>query len=660
MCNLSLVEFDDKPPLELLELLNRLLGQLDNLHLAIDIQKETQDKTQERICGFLKVLGYPSDYSPNFMRDVVHGDKRTVQHILHWIITRLQELQRKAYTAKFLVPLAIPDEYLVDDDMRETFQIYKDLQAEFQATHLNVEQIRGESMNPGDLKKEIQQLEQEKEQLLTKINLFKTKSNKEDFQALLESTSKLRKEQEQDAKLNEKERELNNMIEFFESQLLTVKQRFFDIKKMYSDNVTPDKMLENLRTETRRNRELCYDILGRELQDKQDRLQRIELVLQEPMTTQSELERLTNDVKRLQRECQLLDDKIRQNAPADDKLAIYKSQATAVSKKKEQKMEEVKKLDTEKIALEKLMNDKESEYAKTRGGKYMKRDDFKQYAANLRGKNAQYKQMKKVITEIKSEVTVLSRTESILKSRADNLDEFMRDLEKQRGISGIQNVQANLVQVSENNQLLNNKKEETLQEITVVVTQIENEVKEKKQKLAPEIKKLRGFRQKFSDLEAIYNEKKKQYDAVVQNLDQEKNKLEDEVKTLFEDYKQEETRFHHNNIQNEIYDAFLKRIGNEAKFLNTPDKRLSNEFKSYSDFFNAKLRQQENIMKDLKSHQRHIKDNSENYSLQVRLFKDLKSLLEIKRRSVQQGHGDGLVGYQDRKAVGFDRFVVND
>lgn len=90
-------------------------------------------------------------------------------------------------------------------------------------------------------------------------------------------------------------------------------------------------------------------------------------------------------------------------------------------------------------------------------------------------------------------------------------------------------------------------------------------------------------------MEAIYNEKKKQYDAVVQNLDQEKNKLEEEVKTLFEEYKQEETRFHHNNIQNEIYDAFLKRIGNEAKFLNTPDKRLSNEFKSYSDFFNAKV-----------------------------------------------------------------------
>jgi hypothetical protein len=41
--------------------------------------------------------------------------------------------------------------------------------------------MRVESMNPTELKKEINQLEQEKEQLLTKINLFKNKSNKQDF-----------------------------------------------------------------------------------------------------------------------------------------------------------------------------------------------------------------------------------------------------------------------------------------------------------------------------------------------------------------------------------------------------------------------------------------------------------------------------------------------
>jgi len=67
--------------------------------------------------------------------------------------------------------------------------------------------------------------------------------------------------------------------------------------------------------------------------------------------------------------------------------------------------------------------------------------------------------MKKVLGEIKAEVTVLSRTENILKSRAENLDEFMKGLEKQKGISGYYDVQNEIQLVSENNEALNNKKD---------------------------------------------------------------------------------------------------------------------------------------------------------------------------------------------------------
>jgi hypothetical protein len=101
-----MVEFDDKAPLELLELVNKVFCHLDKAgHENVDLQKETQDKTEERVCGFLKVLGYPSDFNPNFCRDVVHGEKRTLQHVLFWMLTRLPDLSRKAYTARFLVPL---------------------------------------------------------------------------------------------------------------------------------------------------------------------------------------------------------------------------------------------------------------------------------------------------------------------------------------------------------------------------------------------------------------------------------------------------------------------------------------------------------------------------------------------------------------------------
>lgn len=97
-----------------------------------------------------------------------------------------------------------------------------------------------------------------------------------------------------------------------------------DLKKLSTQNLSSEKMLDNLRAETRKNRELNNEVIGRELNDKRERLQRTEMLLQEPVTTQSELERLTNDTKRLQRDCMTLEEKLKMNTPADDKLGIFK------------------------------------------------------------------------------------------------------------------------------------------------------------------------------------------------------------------------------------------------------------------------------------------------------------------------------------------------
>lgn len=95
-----------------------------------------------------------------------------------------------------------------------------------------------------------------------------------------------------------------------------------------------------------------------------------------------------------------LEEKLRQSNPADDKLAVYKTQAATASKKKEQKSDELKNLETEKEALEKMMTEREQQYILQKGTKYMKRDDFRDYAMKLREKNKKYKVMKKELEEI--------------------------------------------------------------------------------------------------------------------------------------------------------------------------------------------------------------------------------------------------------------------
>ena len=116
--------------------------------------------------------------------------------------------------------------------------------------------------------------------------------------------------------------------------------------------------------------------------------------------------------------------------------------------------------------------------------------------------------------------------------------------------------------------------------MTQIVQQIEAEVKEKKTKLAPEIKKLRTLRQRFQEIETEYLEKKKNYDAVVSTLDMEKERIDRDMGP-FKEYKEAESKFHQNNVQADIYETFQKRNTMEAKHLSNPDKRLSAEFKCF-------------------------------------------------------------------------------
>jgi len=87
--------------------------------------------------------------------------------------------------------------------------------------------------------------------------------------------------------------------------------------------------------------------------------------------------------------------------------------------------------------------------------------------------------------------------------------------------------------VSELKEQMDNNKSQSLQEMTVLVQQIEQEVKEKKTKLAPGIKKLRTLRQKMTDVEEEYLAKKQDYDKVVNSMELEKEQITKDMGTQF-------------------------------------------------------------------------------------------------------------------------------
>lgn len=431
---------------------------------------------------------------------MVQGEKKTINPILYFLLKNYEELSKRAYLANFLMSMDIPEEMMGDDELKKLIQLNKDNQAEFQVIHQQLDQARKESMNPAELKKDLTQLEQEKEQLVIKINAkSKLANNNPEFQALLEVTNLLRREQEEEARISEKIRTQKQQLEWVDQQLLTTQQRLIDAKKTFALDNTPEQMLAALRNEVKKNRQLCEERLILEINEKKNKCSEIETILSMPKISSDELSNMENKVIYLKKTVETLEEKLRNEAnPADDKLAIYKQQASLVSKKKERIMDELKKVEEEQRKVEAEVGRKDQALEKLRGPGYKTKDDFKKYANNLREKTAQYKKMKDELKDITVEISVLARTEAILKAKKEGIDHDLKRIEADKGVYGASSMQEKLEMISEKKGEIDEKKGKTLDEISKIVLTIENQLKLKRATLQPLIKDLKELRKNYN------------------------------------------------------------------------------------------------------------------------------------------------------------------
>merc|ERR1719159_907109 len=169
-------------------------------------------------------------------------------------------------------------------------------------------------------------------------------------------------------------------------------------------------------------------------------------------------------------------------------------------------------LEEERNKLSRELSAKEKDYEQQKGHKFMTRDEFKSYAASLRETSVRFKRLKGELNELRSENAVLARTVQVLQA-------------KDPTPHGMQEVESQLEKASVEKAAIDRTKGKTLDEISAIVQQINSQLKEKKNKLAPQIKALRSARQSFQAVEARHQEKKTAYDQVKCSMDSELNKI---------------------------------------------------------------------------------------------------------------------------------------
>jgi len=510
-------------------------------------------------------------------------------------------------------------------------------------------------MIPTELQREVAQLDAEREQLAQKITNLRAKSEKdESFQALLQVTSMLRKEQEEEARLAEKLAEQRYHLEQTEQLYIEKSAKLREMREASQQDGegNAEAMLKMLRSEVQKGRS-ALDRVRKESEEKFLRMREIDAALSDRPVTSADIDSLEGEIGAMQAEMQAMEQQINDHNQ-DSRLSVYKQQASLVAKKKEAVMRDKKQLEEENDNLARELTMKEGEYEQMKGHKFMKKEEFKNYAASLRDKSAKFKRLKAELSELRQEVAVLLRTEQMLQA-------------KDPTPVGLRETEAMLEKASVEKSQVDKAKGKTLDEISAIVSKINSQLKEKKNKLAPQIKALRSVRQNFQQVEAKYMEKKSIYDQAKSTVDGELSKVAGEVKQLETEVLESEQNYHELNMQLCNADRKLQRAHREARCLRK-EERHTKDHQTLADEYTTEISRLDEQCRDLRKEQKVVKETHEDNLKQKRAFMQLERLMTVKLKIAKQeiqNMADGRYGgigptrtVMDSSTAGVDRLVI--
>uniref|UniRef100_A0A3B3ZJ20 Intraflagellar transport protein 81 homolog n=1 Tax=Periophthalmus magnuspinnatus TaxID=409849 RepID=A0A3B3ZJ20_9GOBI len=652
--NLNLITFDSLEPMQLLQILNDVLAEIDPKH-AIDIREEMPEQTTKRMCALLGMLKYKppgnlSDVS-RFRQGLVTGSKQVVHPILFWLLQKVPELKKRAYLARFLVKLEIPTEFLQDDIINDTYHQYEELVEGFKTYHKECEQLRTSGFSTAEIRRDISAMEEEKDQLIKRVERLKKRvESVSNHQRMLEQARQLRVEKEREEALAHQKQEQKNQLFQAEQRLQRSQQQLKDLRQASAD-ASPESLMKRLEEEIKINSYMVFEKLPKELDSMRKTVQFLQKVVSEPAMSQADIQELEDKIKDIDSQIsQLIEKRMMRNDPMDDKLTLYRQQASIIIRKKEAKAEELQEAREELSNAEKELNQRGSV---SRGQSFC---IMQRLVTRLRSKGTQYKMRQKELAKLQAEYGVLQRTEDILTQSHETVQKRLEIVEAERGIAGYSNTQEELERVSAIKSELDEKKGRTLDSMSEMVKKLNSTIAQKKEALSPLIKELRSLREQcHQKVRQEYEDKKAQYERTAAGLESNCSKLEQDVKLLKEETAQDENQYHYLNSQSQIIEMQIQRATDEVKAYVSSDPQERK--KTVREMYLKNITEQELLGKKLREKQKMVRENHSHNMEQMKMWKDLELLIACKKQCFIKAQNQASIGKVIQEG-GEDRLVL--
>jgi len=652
--NLRLVDFAEKSELEVLQILNNVLSSIDP-ELEADIEGEKPDERAYRISEFLLILkcnSIPEDDESSYrawFEALGRGDKEVVLPALSFVLGSYEKLCKRAYLARYLIPIEPPEIINAQGDfnLSDLVQKYQQLQHTFKIVHKEFEKTKAANGLSGrDLRAEIAKLEDEQQQLKDRIKRFRDNFNESDFEQFVSAVGKMRRAEDEDFRNEERLNEQRQELYLVEQSLRDAQHRKRLMHEMVlSDQRSIGDILAQIRSETEALKESIQRDLAPEKDNLEEELLKLDRKNNEPVRTLDDVRRLKDSSLEMENKIRELEDELRSSGQTNGmggKLEMYWQHVNMALSKLSAKEEEFRENSDELQGLqagitslrEKLRASTSLENNEVdRGGNPLPEENVKRMNLERAEKLKKYKQATSRLAELQAESVVLQRTEQTLRGRIDNLEEFMKLQEERAGVVGFRDAQQTLEATSEQTAEIDEVKGQTLEEISAIIKSITMKVEEKKDKLKPKIIALKETRRSFQELEHQYNEKKSRFDNVTKEINTEINELKIERKELEENWLMEESQYHEIVALKELAQIRLNEVKQEELW-QAGEGELSPDFRCLADLYKSKLVKQENYAKQLRKKQKELKENENDDFQQRAMFSDLYHLLDVKAKTL--------------------------
>jgi len=631
----NIISFDNLEPLQLLQVLNDVFAYIDSRN-KIDLREESPEDMAHRMLKFLSVLKYTPECSvQEFQAGVITGEKSVVYQTLAWVLQNVETLKTRAYLGRYLVKVEVPAEILQDDEVEKINQEYLELLEEFKTVHKATDKLKSNQYTAADIKKDIQQMEQENEQLTKTIERKKARvESMSNINELLAAARSLRREQERQANILEQRHSQKTAVQVAENKYQRLMIQLKELRAA-SQNMSVEKLMLKLEEEFKSTQYLVEEKLPKELAAKKKSCNNIQKVLLEPAMTEDDVEELLEKAQDLQTELnELHQQRMSRTDNADEKLVMFRKQAMMIARKKEALAEELKECTNEWTEAENELSKKKEEMRSTGAEQVLTGPEFKKYIAMIRNKGNVYKTKRSEMADLRAEVGVLARTADILQNQYNEVKQAISQMEKERGIAGYTDTQDKLEMISAAKGETDEKKGQILEDMSDMSDKLNEMIAEKKAALAPIIKELRPLRAKCNELEHLHTQKKTEYDSLSASLGSNLHNLEQEVRELRETAQAEESRHHFLMHAKQLLEAQQQKVEEELGIYKNPDPAVRKT--SLREQYNRKILEQDNLGKALRAKQKTVREQHTPNVAQMAMWRDLQQLLSVKAALLQR------------------------